>query len=364
MPPRPALPADDLYGRLDVPVDASPEAIELAWRALLRRHHPDVAGDDGLEIAKRVNVAHDWLSDPVLRARYDRERGLRHAVGPRGDAHGRSLAGSRRRRRVRSRRACRSGTAAATGRPGDARRPVHRPGRRAHTTELDRLALVDPPPIAFGATIRRFLPPDRLEALELIDARIAAALPPGADRPPIRDTIESYATELVLGTFLDDLLSEPFRSRTQERLVRGWEAAVGQPRYGPNGTAVEQLLGRIAALDPAGVRHLAATGAGLAGSEPPWPPSISLEDEDGLRISAQLAARDAAAAVPGGVDAATRSRARSAAGRPAHLLALRHAFTVHVFDELAAPWRPWLIAAKAPPPVRDSVRRSGGRSAR
>ena len=75
MPPQ-LVPDDDLYGRLEVAVDASPEAIELAWRALLKRHHPDVAGDDeaALNLAKRINVAHDWLSDPELRARYDAER--------------------------------------------------------------------------------------------------------------------------------------------------------------------------------------------------------------------------------------------------------------------------------------------------
>ena len=75
MAPRPSLPSDDLYARLELPTDASPEAIEIAWRSLLRRHHPDVAGPTGLERAKRINVAHDWLSDPHLRARYDRERG-------------------------------------------------------------------------------------------------------------------------------------------------------------------------------------------------------------------------------------------------------------------------------------------------
>src|SRR3954471_18423174 len=76
MPTRQPLPSDDLYARLGVPRDASPEAIELAWRALLKRHHPDVAGDDAaaLDLAKRINVAHDWLSDPGLRARYDADR--------------------------------------------------------------------------------------------------------------------------------------------------------------------------------------------------------------------------------------------------------------------------------------------------
>ena len=77
MPPRPTLPADDLYARLEIAVDASPEVIELAWRSLLRQHHPDVAGPDGLERSKRINVAHDWLGDPDLRARYDHERGVR-----------------------------------------------------------------------------------------------------------------------------------------------------------------------------------------------------------------------------------------------------------------------------------------------
>src|SRR5918995_2342141 len=88
MPQRPPLPGDDLYARLGVPRDASAEAIDLAWRALLRKHHPDIAGPDALELAKRINVAHDWLSDPELRRRYDRERapGIRTGRPPRGGA--------------------------------------------------------------------------------------------------------------------------------------------------------------------------------------------------------------------------------------------------------------------------------------
>ena len=86
------MPADDLYGRLGVPVDASPEAIDIAWRGLLRRHHPDVAGPEANELAKRINVAHDWLSDPALRRRYDRERGIGRSrcASPRGPGDGRS----------------------------------------------------------------------------------------------------------------------------------------------------------------------------------------------------------------------------------------------------------------------------------
>src|SRR3954467_771857 len=86
MPPRPLLPTDDLYARLELPADASFEAVEVAWRALLKQHHPDVAGGsrDADERAKRINVAHDWLSDPDLRARYDRERHSPPRPRPRG----------------------------------------------------------------------------------------------------------------------------------------------------------------------------------------------------------------------------------------------------------------------------------------
>src|SRR3954471_5772246 len=99
MPPRPLLPVDDLYARLELPAYASLEAVEGAWRALLKRHHPDVAGGsaDADERAKRINVAHDWLSDPDLRARYDREHrggGRPQRTGdarrPRGAAGGRA----------------------------------------------------------------------------------------------------------------------------------------------------------------------------------------------------------------------------------------------------------------------------------
>ncbi len=310
--PQPALPADDLYVRLGVPTDASPEAIEVAWRALLRRHHPDVAGPEGLEQAKRINVAHDWLSDPALRARYDRERGLRHGLGPRGDGHRTWHA--------------RDGGGPAPARPAA---PVHRHVDQATLiarfldriavltpTEIDRLALAEPPPIAFGATIRRFLPPEQRAALDEVETAVDGRLPPGADRPTIRDAIDGYATELVLGRFLDELLTEPFRERAHERLTRGWDAAVGQPRYGPNSEAVGTLVERIGGLDPAGLQHLAKTGSEIRGTPEPWPPDVSPGDEDALRISAILAARDAAAAVPSGLAAAERSRAQ-AGGRTA-----------------------------------------------
>ena len=234
MPPRPTIPADDLYARLEIPVNAGPEVIEVAWRSLLRQHHPDIAGDAGLERSKRINVAHDWLSDPELRARYDHARGLSRSVR---DTGGRDVRGDD----------GRGPTAAASirRRPADPAETLARFLERVATLEpddIDRLACADPTPIAFGATIARFLPPDQLAALASMATAVDARLAPEAGAiPAVRDAVENYATELVLGDFLDELLSEPFRERARERLTRGWEAAVGQPRYGPNGASVRAL---------------------------------------------------------------------------------------------------------------------------
>jgi hypothetical protein len=64
----------DLYRELGVDPSARPEAIEAAWRSLVKRHHPDVNRRARPERIRRINIAHDWLSDPELRARYDATR--------------------------------------------------------------------------------------------------------------------------------------------------------------------------------------------------------------------------------------------------------------------------------------------------
>ena len=218
VPPRPSLPADDLYARLEIPVDAGPEVIEVAWRSLLRQHHPDVAGDAGLERSKRINVAHDWLSDPELRARYDHARGLRRSVR---DTGGRDVRGGR-----ASRSAGRTGRRSATGRLDPAETLARFLDRVAtlEPDEIDRLACAEPTPIAFGATIARFLPPDQLAALASMATAVDARLDPAAAAMPgVRDAVESYATELVLGRL---------PRRAPERAVPRTGARAPDPRLG------------------------------------------------------------------------------------------------------------------------------------
>lgn len=338
MPPRPTLPPDDLYARLGIPHDASPEAIDLAWRGLLRKHHPDVAGPDGLEIAKRINVAHDWLSDPDLRRRYDRERapGIRSGRSPRA-AYAWDV-------------------------------PIRRPARRPLTTaeqvalvvervgrltadELDRMALAEPAPIAFLATLRQFVAPDLERVLDAAERDALANLPPAAGRlVPIRDAVVGRLADIVLGDLIDEILGELAGTRARERLTRGWEAAVGQPRYGPATEAVSVLLDRLSRLTPDAVRALAATASGDHLGPAPWPTATSPEEDEALRVSSELAARDAVRALADapGIGVRGSPAARRAAARVAHLLVLRHAFPIPAFERHAAPWLGGLIERIAP----------------
>jgi hypothetical protein len=343
MPVRPALPNEDLYARLGVPRDASPEAIELAWRGLLRQHHPDVAGPDALELAKRINVAHDWLSDPDLRRRYDRERstGIRGGRPPRAAA---DWATATPRRAVR--------------RPPTAEElvssVVERVGRLT-VDELDRMACAEPAPIAFLATLRQFVQPELESTIEAAERAALVNLPPAARRiVSIRDAVVGRLADIILGDVLDEILGDPAGMWARERLTRGWDSAIGQPRYGPATTAITTLLDRLRQLTASEIRALATTGTLERLGDAPWPDATSPEEDDALRVSSELAAADATEAVDhairasGGGGARTAAAARRAAARIAHLLVLRHAFLTPAFRRHAEPWLGDLIERTAP----------------
>ncbi len=81
------------YEVLGIPPNASVEQIKRRFRALARRHHPDVAGNQPAshELFIKLSEAYQVLSDPGRRADYDlmlrdRERLRSMMAGPRGAA--------------------------------------------------------------------------------------------------------------------------------------------------------------------------------------------------------------------------------------------------------------------------------------
>ncbi len=65
--------ARDYYEILGVSRDADKEEVKRAYRRLARKYHPDVNKEEGAEERfKEINRAYEVLSEPEMRARYDR----------------------------------------------------------------------------------------------------------------------------------------------------------------------------------------------------------------------------------------------------------------------------------------------------
>jgi hypothetical protein len=72
-------PTADYYALLGVPVFASPEEIQAAYRRLAKEYHPDLHADSDTAATRmaRLNVAKSVLLDRETRAYYDQVRGSR-----------------------------------------------------------------------------------------------------------------------------------------------------------------------------------------------------------------------------------------------------------------------------------------------
>ena len=72
-----AMEQPDFYRLLQIDPTAEPDIIRAAYRALAAKHHPDVGGD--ADLMAELNRAYAVLSDPLVRASYDRRRQVQAA---------------------------------------------------------------------------------------------------------------------------------------------------------------------------------------------------------------------------------------------------------------------------------------------
>ena len=77
----------NLYDILHVAPGSDEDAIRQAYRKLAREHHPDVAGDIGAEMMKRINAAYRILNDPARRRDYDARHGHSRNMPPAPEAY-------------------------------------------------------------------------------------------------------------------------------------------------------------------------------------------------------------------------------------------------------------------------------------
>ena len=176
-----------------------------------------------------------------------------------------------------------------------------------------------------------------MATLDAVEARVSERLPRAARAlPAAHDAVTSFGQYLVLEGFLGDLLSEPFLERVEERMTRGWLAAVGRTRYGPRTSDVRALIARADRLTPAEGASLVTAATALGLSDRLWPHGTDPDEDDVLRVSATLAARDASEAARA---AGATARTQAAVAAFARVLALAPAFGPTEAARLLRPWR-------------------------
>jgi hypothetical protein len=283
-----AIPKDDLYARLGLRRDADAAAIERAWRSLLKRHHPDVAGAAALELAKQINVAHDWLGNVGRRARYDAATG--GLAGPRRSRDVGRVDPRSHRPRPRPRPSSPPDDLDATFGPGAAAiRSFLAQVAGLSRDDLDRLSVSDP--VDPSEELRDLVPAEWWARVANLEGRVARLAPAGlrADRRAAA-AAAAFGRALVLDPLLWHQLADP--EPLLDQMQRAWESSVGLPRYGPNTTEVAAVIDRLARLRPDEARDLVAAWDHL-GDPQPWPPDAWEFDFAALEVSAALARRDA-----------------------------------------------------------------------
>lgn len=305
-------PGFDPYAVLGVGTDADEIVIQLAYRARIREAHPDIAGAAGLEQAKRLNVARDWLLDPERRAR----------LTPPGPARA-----ARERARPRRGGSRSGGTASGPGGHEEELRAFLRAIELLTPDERARVnySLGDAPP-ADLAVYLDYLDPGLWRQSRSLRSTVERTWSRGRDEeapfvPRLGRLLPSgflvanaYAQWLLLGDIFESALTGmsvhgvPAAESLAARCTRPWTASVGQPRYGPRQHEVLAFFAIAQALPTDAAQRLARSwrhhlgrdgrghpsehiGPGVWLPSPPNVPHV-------LRVSGQLAAVDASRIAP------------------------------------------------------------------
>lgn len=235
----------DYYAVLGVSPGADDAQIRKAFRALSRRHHPDVGGDE--QLYRAISVAYAELSDPSRRRGYD---AARSAPAPGARAQGRSTtrAGTTTRggqasstRSASSNRSAASSRSAASAGPGLRDRPVRVMGEGAERSaaripvhgELSKRGLLDRGRAQREALLR--------ELLRSVSAEIPAARLVMGVRLPHGD---KYDAVMVAGTRMVVLSVLPTPD-----VAHSWDGST--LRVGGKVATVPQLAAAATALERA-----------------------------------------------------------------------------------------------------------------
>ena len=307
-------PAFDPFEILGVGRDADEVVIQLAYRARIRESHPDVAGPAGLELAKRLNVARDWLLDPERRA----------LLASRRPAQPSAAAGSPGRR---------AGRARMYVDVADLGRHTAEVQAFLHSIEMlssDERARVNyslgdaPPPDL--ELYRDYLGPELWARSQALRDEVERVWERGLDEPA--PNVPGLGRILPTGLLVANLyaqwilLEDFFREQLAGLMIRGvrvadslawrctspWIGSVGQRRYGPRQAEVMEFflaagdlpLDAAERLAQSWRRHLGRDGRGHRsehigpGTWLPSPPDVP----DVLNISGYLAAVDASRISP------------------------------------------------------------------
>ena len=348
-------PGFDPYEVLGISVEADEVVIQLAYRARIRQAHPDIAGPTGLEAAKRLNLARDWLLDPDWRARRSppRTRG-RSARREPADA-GRRTRDPRTWRTRTATRGARSGLGPDLADLGPRGAELGSflqaigsltPDERARVN----YSLGDNRPFDIES-YRDYLGPELWQRSRALRGAVEQAWRRGSDEEapvvfPLGRLLPSgflaanaYAQWMLLGDFFRDALSdavfrgEPVLESLAARCQGPWEASVGQPRYGPRHQDVWTCLAVAATLPLEAAERLARSWQQHMGHDArgrpsdhigpgvwlPAPPNVP----EVLKVSGYLAAVDASRiAPPAGLDERDHGAFRFGLRLTAHALAL------------------------------------------